>query len=166
MTHIRDFFTNNSKTISFILISVLLFSIYLVHSNDAFKREPEAYWSSYPVAMESDNPIRQEISIKEAEILSISIRFGTYERINEGTLVLTLYEDDNVIQQWTRDTAVLVDNDYSVFDLDSPYSTNPDHGYSFTIEDRYSGDNVILSPLEYHQFAFEHRRFARSVPMT
>ncbi|MCR5592142.1 MAG: DUF2142 domain-containing protein [Saccharofermentans sp.] len=93
--------------------------------------------------MESDNPIRQEISIKEAEILSISIKVGTYESTNEGTLTLTLYEDDNVIQQWTRDTSLLVDNEYAVFELDAPYLSNPDHRYSFTIVDHYSESNAI-----------------------
>ncbi len=134
---------NYRKVVVFIILSLFLFSFFLVRADSSFARTTETLPAEVPVALSNGDVIRQPIPKGITDISSICIQFATYERINRGTVVVTLFEDENVIAQWDHDTSELQDNEYCCFELDSIYHLSDGHDYYFCVEDQYEGDNGI-----------------------
>ena len=127
----------------FVLAGFILFTFFLIRSENSFDYFTNEYSGEAPVLLNNEVPIKQDIPKDIDAINSISIQFGTFNRVNTGNLIITLYEDDNVIEQWDQNTADLLDGWYSDFELSDTCVLENSHNYYFTIEDQYDGDNGI-----------------------
>lgn len=143
MHKLMDWFQKHAKSAVYIIIVLVVLSFFYVHSENSFWRVTDEYENVYPVELESHIAINQDISMGDAKLSAISLLFGTYNRVNEGSLIVTLYEDDNEIQRWAEELSSLGDNSYAEFYLDEPVYTSSEHDYRLTVEAVFEGNNSI-----------------------
>ncbi len=129
--------------IVFIAITAVLFSFFYIRSQQSFERFKSNGVPVDSMQLESGCQIDQELSVDSDNISYVSLLLGTYLRNNEGSLTVTLYDNDVVVNQWVCDTMAILDNEYARFDLDQPYKIQSGHRYSVSIEDSYEGDNGL-----------------------
>lgn len=131
------------EALVFVAIALVVASFFYVHAEhvfDVYSDEPPA---DEALLLEAGATVRQEIPNDPLNLMALSIRFGTYDRKNEGNVVVSLYEDDVLVQEWDYLAARLSDNEYQTFYLDEPHSIEPDHDYCLTVTDEYEGDNGV-----------------------
>ena len=142
-----DLFTKSRhgirNTILFALTSLILVSFFLIRAESSFDCFTGEYSSDVAIALENGKTVKQVISEDITDISSLEILFGTYKRANKGVVVVTLYEDQRIIEQWNYDTSTLQDCSYCRFNLEQPFHLSNNHNYCFTIEDRFDGQNQI-----------------------
>lgn len=107
----------------FYIIAILgtLFScLSLIFLNSPlFKSSTDKYEVSEAFGLSNMHKVHQILDLEETNnrIDAISIRFGTYNQINQGTLYLTLLKNDEPVENWSRDISTLADNEYTEFGL-------------------------------------------------
>ncbi len=129
--------------IPLVLITTILFSVFLVISGNLFELYVDNGIAVDAVTLESGVPVIQDISMDVDNISSLSLLFGTFARTNEGCLNVTLYDDDEVVKEWTYETGMLQDGISIEFELSHPYRLIRGHHYYFSVEEDFSGDNAI-----------------------
>lgn len=127
----------------FLIIALMIASFFYAYSGGKFLAFTNATSADELVKLENGIVIRQDIPAEERELKAISVQFGTYAKINEGSVIVTLYEDDNPVQQWNYPTNKLKDKIYQTYNLNHKLHMKPEHSYYFTITDKYEGDNGV-----------------------
>ena len=97
-----------------------------------------------PVTLMSEEIYRQEFDIdRNMSIKSFSLRFATYARENQGDLCVTLYSNNQLIENWEIDVAELGDYEYFEFDLTTDFKVKKNDNVYIEIYEIYEGDNAI-----------------------
>lgn len=123
----------------------IIISAFFVHAEDAFEAtsDPMEASEALPFSDRTDE-IVQELETKGfSSLTEILIQFGTYEKINHGTLHVHLFENERSIAEWQVDTAELADNTYHTFSLDDPLTIHKEKKYSIYLSDDFKGDNAV-----------------------
>lgn len=128
------------------IIAIVLFISFVIPTIKVFKADhyTSEVEATSSVALENGRVFKQELqNIPLKKLNEISIRFGTYGRVNRGTLEVKLFEDDREVYSWTVPSDQIVDNELHSFMLDTPVLMHKNSVYSFTIVDSYRGRNVL-----------------------
>lgn len=123
----------------------IIISAFFVHAGDAFEAtsDPMEVSEAIPFSDRTDE-IVQELEMDGFSTLTeILIQFGTYEKTNQGTLHVHLFEDERSIAEWHLDTSELTDNAYHEFSLDEPLEIHKKSSYFIFLSDDFKGDNAI-----------------------
>ena len=126
-----------------ILLSLILFIVIGFSDSSLFCVTSKENARNYAINMESGTIVTQRIPDNINHLKEFSLSIGTYGRTNDGTIVIKLYEDDSLIEQWARNTDDLIDNAYTTYTLSHSLNKTPGHDYYLTIEDVYKGDNSV-----------------------
>lgn len=132
------------KLIAFIIVSVLLFSVIIIHSEDKFdytSAELEAV-EAFPLK-DNDRIIQKLTGIENDYLNSIGIRYGTYNRINDGILTVSLLKNDDTVFSWSVPAGEIIDNDYTDFKLPDLIKLDSQADYFLQISEKFEGDNGI-----------------------
>lgn len=129
----------------FILISLVIASFYYIHLRTSLISTTSVNHADEAVQLASGETITQNIKLNPASLESISIMFGTNARVNQGTVTVSLSQNDKAIQTWTTDASSLQDNTWHLFVLSTPLSVSDfqDNTFSITIREDYTGNNGI-----------------------
>ena len=131
------------STALFVFVALILLSFFLVRAGKSFDCITEKPSADTAVMLSSGEVLRQDIPTSITDISSVDILFGTYGRENEGELIVTLYEDGNVVEEWDCDTVDIADGVYHRFELTKTCHLSDGHDYCFTVENTYDGDNAL-----------------------
>lgn len=144
MTGYIDIVKKYKKKLLFIFVVLIAISFLCVHAIDKFDRTSKSLESDSVYALSSNEVLSQEITGFEDETLSaINIQFATYSRTNTGKINIKLYKDGELYDEWHVLSALIGDNIYHSFELQSPVSLNGTHEYEFSISESYEGDNCV-----------------------
>ncbi len=131
-----------------ILLSISLFllisSFFFVHAERSFDGTTRRMKEAEVVKFKTSDKITQKFRVdKNIRLTKISIQFGTYAKKNKGTLSVTLFENDTIIDQWKVGTAGMEDNGYQTLVLKEPYEVHAERAYSIELSDDFKGDNAV-----------------------
>ena len=131
------------KTVIFLIVAIVIASFFYVHSERTFDIFTDAVSADEPIKMDPGMIIRQDIPSDAQDLTAISIQYGTYGKRNKGNVIVSLYEDDRMVQEWNYTADRLVDNAYQTYYLDHLLHMSPEHSYYFTVTDEYEEDNGV-----------------------
>ena len=142
----------NMEVRPFVLASALAYFLLLIvffsTSRSWFVIESPRYDVSAPLRMQTGATYRQSVTAHgDGELTGFSVRFGTYGKEDAGTLDVAFLDGDEPVQEWSFNTATLLDNEYRYFEFDTPLAAEPESGYSIeiTLEDMVEDGGLSLS---------------------
>lgn len=147
--HQKNSFAVRVAPIPFIILGVVLLAFLfspmvelLMGTNpNSFSVEPEV---NTPLALVNRMVYKLTADVIPNEtITQLTLRFGTYQRINKGFLIVQLCEDDEVVSSWRVDTKDLGDYQGRSFPLDTPYTIKEGSEYTIKVVDTYRGTNGV-----------------------
>lgn len=144
----KHFIKDNQKmrqeSIGLILLSILLFSFFLIETNYIINIQSDSVEPLDTISLGNRTEIMQPIMPrKRFELTGIDIMFGTYARENEGDISVSLLENDTVVSEWTTSASSLKDNSYAHFYLSKGFRASKNASYSLKISEEYDGDNNV-----------------------
>lgn len=93
--------------------------------------------------LENNEEIIQYFQGRDALIKGITLRFGTYAKVNSGNLLVQLFDDHSLIHEWSLNTEQLKDNADQEFRLKRAFWMSAQNTYKIVIKETYEGDNAI-----------------------
>lgn len=138
-------FLKHKEDLLYIAALFVIISAFFVHAEDAFEVTSEPMEMSEAISFsDRTDEIVQELKMDGiTSITEISIQFGTYEKTNQGTLHIHLFENERSIAKWQLDTAELADNAYHEFSLAEPLEIQKKSSYFIYLSDDFKGDNAV-----------------------
>lgn len=138
----RDFFSKTIRLALFLCVFICVVISLISSVSQLFEYEGFADDICIPVAINSDDVYTQIIKhITNDCITEIGIRFGTYNRVNNGLVKVSLFSNDNLVQTWEINSGLLTDNSYQFFKLNKPLYAKNNDTISFQLSYSYSGDD-------------------------
>lgn len=134
---------NHKEKLLFVLIAVILFSVFAIHAEDRFDRPTEALEATEPFLLASGSFMEQELDAEPGQIFAVNVDFGTYARKNTGLVTVRLYEDDQEVTSWSVSSGTLEDNAYHSFKFDDPFTIKEGSTYRLYILEQYEGENGV-----------------------
>lgn len=115
-----------NKKLDIIILGVILaiisicFALYMYTTNSIVDSE-KIICTKYSDAILSDDLFEQEVNCEKDTLESISLQFGTYARVNNSHLKVSLLDKNkNNIYEWNISSSSLLDNQYYEFKIDKP----------------------------------------------
>ncbi len=138
-------FLKHKEDLLYIAALFVIISAFFVHAEDAFEVTSEPMEMSEAISFsDRTDEIVQELKMDGiTSITEISIQFGTYEKTNQGTLHIHLFENERSIAKWQLDTTELADNAYHEFSLAEPLEIQKKNSYFIHLSDDFKGDNAV-----------------------
>lgn len=126
-----------------IILSLILFIVIGLSEGTAFQVKSQEQPQLYPIALDQGTVITHNIPGDVDHLISFTLSFGTMGRTNEGTVLVKLYDNDTLLEQWEKPTNELTDNQPVDFTLSHTLNRTEGHDYRITVEDIYEGDNMV-----------------------
>lgn len=93
----------------------------------------------------NDNTVEQYINCDVDNVSTISFRFGTFQRENEGSLQAALYDSkDNMIQQWSISLLELENGEDYQFNLEDSLIRGNQYKFVITVKPTGEEDEIAL----------------------
>lgn len=131
------------KSIIILVLSIMMIAFILYKSNQAFEYKTDAFPITEAYALENDEVYQQSIPFVEGKLQSFSLKMATYGRVNKGSLQVAFYQNDVLVQQWSYQTELLVDDAYQEFMLDHKVAMSKNDNYYITVINQFDGENNI-----------------------
>lgn len=140
-------FLKHKEDLLYIAALFVIISAFFVHAGDAFEATSDPLEMSEAISFsDRTDEIVQELEMDGISSLTkISIQFGTgsYDKRNQGTLHVHLYENKISVAEWHLDTTKLTDNAYQEFSLDAPLKIHGKNSYFIYLSDDLKGDDTV-----------------------
>ena len=130
-------------SVAIVVASIACFLFIIIKMTGVTYDTVEYNQKTYAAALESGVELKQEITGDITNVRFFSVKYGTYERCNEGIIQVALYKDGLIVQCWDTDASTLVDNGYQQYMLDELLDIEPEHDYCFTIRGTFEGDDMV-----------------------
>lgn len=99
-----------------------------------------------PLPLSTGQTLRQTIDPQSNQLAGIAFLYGTYGRINHGSMNIKLYEDSRIIEQWNYSLDSLVkDNIYLYCYLQKPIIVNKNKHYVISISENPIDTNNMVA---------------------
>jgi hypothetical protein len=143
---ILEFLTKHAQLFRFIYVFaicvILSYLIFLLFGK-AFIEETTLFDTTEALRIEKGEIINQLIEGESGYLSEVRIQFGTYDRVNTGTIEVCILSESRELYSWKTDMSDLVNNAYHSFVLETPIEIHSDTNYILTITEEYEGDNAV-----------------------
>lgn len=137
-------YLSKEKIFSFFFFSALFISI-ICYSNNSFSYTHTEPSGNQTITLLPSESVSQKLQFNKDEVDRIDIKFNTFDRTSNGDVIVTLYENDQVINRWVKNAKDILDKDYSPFYLEDSLFMNKESRYWLKIENQSSaGKNIAL----------------------
>ena len=97
------------------------------------------------IPLQPNVSFEQPMPYKDFVMTEFSLRFGTHRRKNNGELSVSLYDNDELLDNWVVPTESLIDNGLKVFKLKKSVQMEKEHNYLLKLMVNYlDTDNIAL----------------------
>ena len=127
----------NIRKFLYFLLMIILCLFVCKNSHKAFEYHTDEYDYTSHISLKDGVEYVQNFRTTEGLLKGISIRFGTYQHINQGKLLVKLSKEDETIHEWKFDLADLKDNAYQDFYLDKELNLKKETNYSISVRANY-----------------------------
>lgn len=121
----------------FLILMLIILIAMVSRLKNAFEYKTNKLDVSEVYVLQDNKTIIQDLECFSEEIKGISIKFGTYQRINKGEVWVALNENGNPIKEMVYEMEYLVDNSYQDSIFENPIRINKNSKYSLAITAKY-----------------------------
>lgn len=121
-------YLSKEKIFSFFFFSALFISI-ICYSNNSFSYTHTEPSGNQTITLLPSESVSQKLQFNKDEVDRIDIKFNTFDRTSNGDVIVTLYENDQVINRWVKNAKDILDKDYSPFYLEDSLFMNKESRY-------------------------------------
>lgn len=86
--------------------------------------------------------LNQNFQMPDGKLKAVKLCFGTYGRVNEGTVIVRLLQADQELYTWSLDTTELADNQYHTFELPKTLIMKADETYTLQVWAEYPEESA------------------------
>lgn len=131
------------QAICFLCAAFLMFLFFYAGSVNAFVGETAEKKFAKELPLGNGQTVEQEFSGGDRAMMGIALRFRVYETSAPGNLNVRLYEDGQLLEEWSLQTAGLEQDAYHSFPLGALIKTQADVSYKLAVTGAWEGDKGI-----------------------
>lgn len=128
-----------------ITFAIIIFIITIQLLDKAFEYRSNMFDTTEPYLVKDGTTITQDLGYLSDDLQGISIQFGTYQRVNKGTILVALNKDGEPLKQITYKLENIVDNLYQEFYFDKSVKPDGKSYYSISITAKYEGGEDAIA---------------------
>ena len=142
---IRSVYEKHKNNILLCVLSVMILYSFSVYLNDRLeyveKTSVETNTKAVPI-LEGEQ-IRQSISFAREDASGFGIQFGSYQKVIDGELTVTLSDQGEELETWKIPMRTIEDNEFHQFLFEGRDSITVDKEYELTIDARYDSSDKL-----------------------
>lgn len=131
------------KGILYLFFCVCIFISFYSHIGSVFYYSSMLPSSAEPIQLEPNKHYISEFKSNGDPIKEVEIQFCAYQRINHGTLYVSINNGRETLYTWVLPTEEILDNDFHVFKAENKILLDESSVYYLDIYEEYEGDNAI-----------------------
>jgi hypothetical protein len=139
-------FTNKGIVRCIILYLLLVGLVIVLFTLKPNKRETNHHFYNGKARILKEEPISKDITDVVGKIESLHLQYGTYKRTNYGKIIVVVYVNGNLVQEWVTNAENLKDNQYEPYYFEKPQNIRENDiiTVSLRAEDFQEGQFVAL----------------------
>ena len=142
---IRSVYEKHKNNILLCVLSVMILYSFSVYLNDRLEyvEKTSVETNTKAVKLLEGEQIRQSISFDRADAFGFSIQFGSYQKVIDGELTVTLSDQGEEIEIWKIPMRTIKDNEYHDFLFNERGHIVADKEYELNIDAKYDSSDIL-----------------------